>query len=269
MSANQAERACRAWPILTATAVAQTSITYGALAQQLGVHHRAIRFVLGVIQDYCLTERLPPLTIVVVNQANGLPGEGFIAWDADDLDTGLAQVYAFGWQAITNPFGYAAGGETIDDLVDQLEKRPSTAGDVFARVRVRGVAQVVFRNLLLRLYGKQCAFCRLTFEVALQASHIIPWPQASAQQRLDPTNGILLCSVHHRLFDDGLMTISPTGRICYYDPKGKDGPYTAADRQMTISLHGQQAQLPATKRHQPGVDSLKHHHKEHGWGQLS
>jgi len=47
---------------------------------------------MGVIQDYCLEEKLPPLTILLVNQ-HGRPGEGFIAWDVDDLDEGYRPRY--------------------------------------------------------------------------------------------------------------------------------------------------------------------------------
>jgi len=85
---NQVERAYRAWPILIARAENETPITYGELAGSFGLHHRAVRYVLGVIQDYCLNEDLPPLTILVINAQTGTPGPGFIAWDMEDLDRG-------------------------------------------------------------------------------------------------------------------------------------------------------------------------------------
>jgi hypothetical protein len=82
VAVNQVERASRAWPILTDRAKKRSTITYGELGQALGVHHRAVRYILGVIQDYCLEEKLPPLTILIVN-ASGKPGSGFIAFDLD------------------------------------------------------------------------------------------------------------------------------------------------------------------------------------------
>ncbi len=60
---NQVERASRAWPVLVAIARDEKTITYGELARALGIHHRPIRYVLGLIQDYFLAEKLPPLTI--------------------------------------------------------------------------------------------------------------------------------------------------------------------------------------------------------------
>ena len=73
VSVNQVERAYRAWPILIKRAESRSTSTYGELGQALGVHHRAIRYVLGVIKDYCLEEGLPPLTILIIN-ASGRPG---------------------------------------------------------------------------------------------------------------------------------------------------------------------------------------------------
>lgn len=268
MRVNQVERAFRAWPVLVDRASKKTTITYGELAKKLGIHHRAVRYVLGVIQQYCLDEHLPPLTILIVNQLEGVPGEGFIAWDADDLETGLVKVYGWNWKAMENPFDYASDGSSQDDLVDRLVKHPQEASEIFARVKVRGTAQVIFRKALLRVYEGSCAFCGLTFEDALEASHIVSWAKASAQQRLDPTNGILLCSIHHKLFDAGLITLTKSGKIEYYDPSGKDGTYSVADKEMTMKLHGKPAFSPKLSIHRPSLTAIEGHHQQHNWGNL-
>lgn len=96
---NQYQRAAIAWPVLAETAAKRSKITYVQLAQHLGIHPRPIRYVLAVIQDHCLKEKLPPLTILVVNQ-RGRPGEGFIAWDVDRLDDGYPFVYAYPWHQL-------------------------------------------------------------------------------------------------------------------------------------------------------------------------
>ena len=55
------------------------------------MHHRVISHILSKIQDYCLEEKLPPLTILVVGKSNRHPVTGFIAWDiaADDAPGSL------------------------------------------------------------------------------------------------------------------------------------------------------------------------------------
>ena len=56
MAVNQLERAFRAWPVLIDIAKRRTTITYGELGAKLDIHHRAVRYVLGILQDYCLEE---------------------------------------------------------------------------------------------------------------------------------------------------------------------------------------------------------------------
>ena len=66
MAVNHYERAFRAWPLLVKAAEDHETITYKDLAAHLGIHPRPIRYVLAVIQDYCLAEKKPPITILVV-----------------------------------------------------------------------------------------------------------------------------------------------------------------------------------------------------------
>lgn len=262
MPTNQAERAFRAWPELTQCAKEKKTITYGDLAKKLGLHPRVIRFVLGPIQDYCLSEHLPPLTILVVSQSNGVPSDGFIAWDAEDLQTGFDKVYDFNWKIVGNPFVYAESGATDDEIVDQLISGPENAAEIWARVRVRGTAQMLFRKTLLRAYDGRCAFCGLTFEDALEAAHIVPWSNASPAQRLSPSNGILLCSTHHKLFDAGMMTLSKSGDVLYYDPEGK---YSGYDKTMTLDLHKNTAFLPQDQKLRPSVAALDFYYSQWKW----
>jgi putative restriction endonuclease len=259
---NQFERAYRAWPILTRCAKKNEPITYGQLALEIGVHHRAISFVLGIIQDYCLKQELPPLTILVVNASTKKPGDGFIASDPDDLDVGFAEVHAFSWDDLINPFEFAADGTTIEDLIKKILKNPTSASDVLATIKTRGMAQALFRKMLLQVYDGQCAFCGLSFEAALEASHIVPWNEASARERLDPQNGLLLCATHHSLFDTGYLTVNHSGLIEYYDPQGKkDGDYSTTDRMVTVALHRKHALLPKIEKHRPSAEALAYHHR--------
>ena len=57
---DQYERAGRAWSILTACARNRQSITYGQLAERMGIHPRVCAFFLGLIQCHCLEYSLPP-----------------------------------------------------------------------------------------------------------------------------------------------------------------------------------------------------------------
>ena len=59
-----------------------------------------------------------------------------------------------------------------------------------------------FRNDLLEMQGSVCAFCDFDVPVALEAAHIVPKQENGTD---DPRNGLLLCSVHHRIFDTNCL----------------------------------------------------------------
>ena len=217
---NQYERAARAWPILTQTAAAKSTITYGDLSARIGLaHHRPLRFVLGVLQDYCLDAKLPPLTILVINQGQHQPGAGFIAYDIDHWQDGLRLVHDYPWHERPNPFAFADDGSTPEQLAERLVANPDEASVIYGRIRDRGYAQVVFRLALLLAYRRRCAFCSLSLTDALQAAHIIPWSKASVTERMHPSNGLLLCSTHHALFDADILTVGLDRRVaCQAEP---------------------------------------------------
>lgn len=260
MAVSQLDRARRAWPILAHVAAQRTTITYGRLGAALDVHHRAIRYVLSVIQDYCMEELLPPLTILVVNQS-GRPGAGFIAHDHNDLEAGFEKVWKSDWAKLRNPFEFVESGETIQSLVATLAREPEEAEAVYVRVRSRGVGQLLFREALLQVYKKQCAFTGFGFTEALEACHIVPWAEASGAERLDVRNGILLNSLHHRLFDAGIMTLDEGRRIRYRSSKNNRAGSTGFERAMVTDLDGQLMRLPRLKNRQPLAQYIRRHNE--------
>ena len=265
---NQYERAYHAWAILTDAAARRECewLTYKDLAKRIGVHHRPLRYVLGLIQDYCLCEKLPPLTILAVSQSTLRPGVGFIAWDADDIEQGREQVFGYPWRTQPNPFAFAAGGASYEGLVNTVAQSPEKSEEVYARIRVRGIAQQVFRDALLRVYDSKCAFTGFQFEVCLDAAHIIPWSEATPAQRMDVRNGILMSAVHHRLFDQRRMTVDEDYRIRFYDPRMLDDPpYSESDRSLTAALNGKKMLLPWNKDYWPNPEWIKRRNMSLGW----
>jgi putative restriction endonuclease len=249
---NQWERAARAWPILTRTAASKTTITYGELSAQLGLpHHRPLRYALDKIHEYCLEAGLPPLTIVVVSRASGHPGAGFTAWDLGDWEDGVHLVYEYPWSLRLNPFAFAADGSTPEQLAGQLIDRPEDAAEIYGRIRDRGSAQRIFRLALLKAYQGRCAFCGLSLRAALEAAHIIPWSKASRAERVLPSNGLLLCSTHHALFDASVLSVSEDLRIACEQSRLPQHHWNEADRGAALSLDGEPIAKPADDRHRP------------------
>ncbi len=264
MAVNQIERASRAWPILTTHAKKRSTITYGELGQALGVHHRSVRYVLGVIQDYCLEEKLPPLTILIIN-ASGMPGSGFIAFDLNNFEEGLEKVYDFDWGAMENPFGFSSSGASYVSIVQTLTHDPTSAEEIYTRVNSRGIKQIIFRDALLKAYSHRCAFTKIAFPEALEACHIVPWSQASPAERLDVRNGLLLNNFHHKLFDSGCITLTADHRIVYYDPLGEERSYSDLESKLTLELHGKSMHVPHRLALRPDASFIVKHHEIAGW----
>ncbi len=84
---------------------------------------------------------------------------------------------------------------------DEIERRY-----VVREVRQR-VHQTHFRGVVLEAYEDRCTICRLREMRLLDAAHII----GDLEERGDPipSNGLSLCSIHHRAFDHDLVGVSP------------------------------------------------------------
>jgi putative restriction endonuclease len=76
-----------------------------------------------------------------------------------------------------------------------------------------------FRQRVLRAYGYRCAICgfdvRLDMvSIGLEAAHIM-WHQAGGPD--DETNGLALCTMHHKLLDFGAYRLSEDHRLFVSD----------------------------------------------------
>ena len=86
-------------------------------------------------------------------------------------------------------------------LPNGVERRYATRE---AKVRLH---QARFRGLVLPAYAERCAICRLKEVRLLDAAHITG--DATAGGAATVSNGISLCSIHHRAFDQDLVGVSP------------------------------------------------------------
>jgi len=92
------QRASQCWAVIALAARNRQILTYEIVAQLIGVPRAAVGGFLGPVQTYCLQQHLPPLTILVVSESSGLPGEGFIA--AQDIPKAQAGVFAHDWNDV-------------------------------------------------------------------------------------------------------------------------------------------------------------------------
>lgn len=85
-SEHTIERARHALPHLIECAQKGKTITYGELADRIGVHHRAIPPILYYLRDeICIPRNLPLITAIVIHKADHRPGDSWLPGGTRDL----------------------------------------------------------------------------------------------------------------------------------------------------------------------------------------
>ena len=245
---NQEQRAFRLWKVLVEVSTKNELISYGQAAKRIGIHHRALRFVLSLIQEHCLANNYPPLTILVVNKS-GMPGNGFIAYDLNNFQEGKRKVHRYPWSEIRNPFLFAQDGAQLKPVITNLLKGKKLSSDQKAMITVRGVEQLVFRTVVMKAYNNKCAVCQLGNKHLLEAAHIQPWSESSDEDRISVNNGILLCRNHHALFDNGILEI----REDFIIKVKYEKTYSDVDKEYLSSIDGARITLPRQALHYPNL----------------
>jgi 5-methylcytosine-specific restriction protein A len=79
------------------------------------------------------------------------------------------------------------------------------------------VGQGAYRKRITHRWEYQCAVTKFNKLDVLIASHIVPWADASHEERLDVHNGILLSPTYDALFDKHLISFENNGKIMLSD----------------------------------------------------
>jgi len=96
------QRATQIWALLICAARERKSYTYGDIANILGYGGAGVLSqTLGLIMTFCANNGLPPLTVLVVNQETGLPGEGLTT--LEELNQDRESVFRFDWFSLEPP----------------------------------------------------------------------------------------------------------------------------------------------------------------------
>jgi hypothetical protein len=112
---TRSERACQIWGILAWLARNRQSINYGQLSKLIRVPAAGLGQLLEPIQSFCIIEKLPPLTILVVQKETGLPGSGFTGAKASEFAKAQTEVFEHDWLDYGNP-----QAERFEAAVQQL-----------------------------------------------------------------------------------------------------------------------------------------------------
>lgn len=137
------------------------------------------------------------------------------------------------------------------------EREPVLADDPIERrytvreTRVR-LHQARFRGRVLPAYANQCAICRLKERRLLDAAHIVG--DADSIGEAVVSNGLSLCTIHHRAYDEDLVGISPDYDV-HVSPRlldDEDGPMLA----LLQGAHASRIVLPSRLASRPDPELL-------------
>jgi putative restriction endonuclease len=134
----------------------------------------------------------------------------------------------------------------LDEQEPVIVEDPIERRYVVREVKAR-LHQARFRGRVVPAYESQCAICRLRELRLLDAAHII----GDLEERGEPvvSNGLSLCSIHHRAFDQNLVGVSPAYmvRVSPRLLEDEDGPMLDVLQQAD----GRTIELPRRKTWHP------------------
>lgn len=140
----------------------------------------------------------------------------------------------------------------VDEREPVAIEDPIERAYVFRATRVR-VHQARFRARVIPAYGDLCAICRLKEGQLLDAAHIV----GDLEEQGEPvvSNGLSLCSIHHRAFDHDLVGITPDYevRVAKRLLDDEDGPML----ELLKGFHQEQIVVPKRASWRPDRDRLE------------
>jgi putative restriction endonuclease len=131
-------------------------------------------------------------------------------------------------------------------LEDPIERRYA-----MREMRVR-VHQSRFRGRVIPAYDSQCTICRLKESRLLDAAHIVS--DADVLGEPSVSNGLSLCAIHHRAFDQNLVAITPDYTVSV-SPRlleDEDGPML----ELLKGFHSATIHVPQKRAHRPDPERL-------------
>ncbi len=161
--------------------------------------------------------------------------------------------------AVTERLGHTLGRANGDDDDRAAGSRTSekagvyeVPGGVVATMSMRRIGQGAFRGMVLQTYERRCALTGGKVLPVLEAAHIKPFAHGGPHH---VTNGILMRSDVHALFDLGYLTVTRELKI-QASARLKDEFNNGDDYRR---LHGNTIWVPSDPTRQPRPELLEWH----------
>jgi putative restriction endonuclease len=171
-------------------------------------------------------------------------------------DTGTApQEVALLEKLGTNPQGIAE-----NEILKRVMKKRRF---VFVETR-RALRDLNFSKRVFTAYAHRCAICGMQLRL-LEGAHILP--AADSNSTDETSNGIALCALHHKAYDDSLLTFDEKYRIHLNLARIKELKKSGHDAGLPEFRKALRSiiRLPPDNRDRPKPEYVKHGNKLRGW----
>lgn len=109
-----------------------------------------------------------------------------------------------------------------------------------------------FAKGLAEMWPTKCAVCGIDVPQLLHATYAKPWKDAEGDERTDAHNGLLLCSNHSALYEQGFIAFNGSGRI-HISQEIDEANYDQHAIHNKIRIQRQEAHKPYLKWHKREV----------------
>ncbi|WP_136603218.1 HNH endonuclease [Salinigranum halophilum] len=140
---------------------------------------------------------------------------------------------------------------------EDTNERGVETGERVRRHTIRE-GQSDFRSIVRERYEDECVVCDVSEPGILQAGHILSWSEFD-ELRGDPSNGILLCYNHHKAFDVGMFTFSPSYELVTRPQFEPTGEFL---RRTLVERDGEEVEFPGEP---PSSEYIQRHNDNLYW----
>lgn len=177
--------------------------------------------------------------------------------------TNAVQLHKFGKAAELNSLNEIGAKRGHTDADQSPEITGKERKEVLRTIKQK-VRDADFRDRIMTAYKCTCAMCSVQLKL-IDAAHIVP---VDSPKSTDETNnGIALCALHHRAFDNGLVSFDSGYKIEINQPNlqklaalGLDGGYNAFKNNLRAVID-----VPADRRDHPHPSHIKQGRVLRGW----
>lgn len=148
----------------------------------------------------------------------------------------------------------------VFDNVAEVNEDKDFSADNIQSLGKRRVGQNKFSKDIKKAYNYKCSICGISEPEFLVAGHISTWSE-DKENRLNPQNGICLCSLHDKAFEHGYIGLNDTFELIINTRISKE---SILHKQLK-PFDGHKIDLPQNNK--PYLDFLKSHRQKHKLGE--